>query len=823
MRDYSKKARTTSRVRGGELRCRVLAGLVLVLLFALPILTAGADAQGGANQASAPGPGGLRAAIASEARKQPDSPKPRPAPVEKLELATPEKVDWPTVVARLSRKMNRGVAVQKEADALFSEISAALREDQARVEDALKRRSPRALAHRAELHRVYAARVRLLDLVSPELRSRVLGAGPLGRRESRLELEIARLDLFFQTLAIPQGLRSIVSAFFDDPLVFLSRFAEMIFALLVFRFWRQWAKKGLPRARISVLSIRPRTDLHLRLARMLWYVQRLRGPVEWLALLYVASVKLDPGDLGELATLIGVVLFWVLLTRLGILVIDALGVGRDGRVEDRVRAIRRRSLRLGATWFLLTSLGLDLISRYVGEAALHAWASRLVTLLTLPLALTLIVWWQDEIRRRLEAASEDSEIARRLLKHQYGLLQYPMTAVSAVYLASARILRSLLRAASRFEIGRRWLAALLRREVEREHAESVTSGDLISEELERALLTPDETQVVGPYRDGLERLLAHVEKGRGGTIVILAERGGGIRSFLERARESIGPGMQIIRCPVEGVSSLQRVIRDEFALAEGADLEQELPACVEARGVKVIAFQDLHRIVRPCVGGLDGLERIAQVVGSLGDDVLCLVTLTHEAWTYVSRMLGDRAILHEVIELPAWSEDQIEKLIDGRCRQAGIEPDYRGLSFPRQYDENERATLLERNRSGYRRVLWELSSGNPEVAIRLFAKSLRVQRGGRVVVRLPQPASSTEMAAANLTTLLVLKVLMQTGVATIEDLRKSIRERTEVLQGVLTACLQNGWIEEEDERYEIAWSAYRRVKAVLIRRGLIIR
>jgi hypothetical protein len=207
----------------------------------------------------------------------------------------------------------------------------------------------------------------------------------------------------------------------------------------------------------------------------------------------------------------------------------------------------------------------------------------------------------------------------------------------------------------------------------------------------------------------------------------------------------------------------------------------------------------------------------------LGDEVLCLITITHEAWSYVSRMLGDRAVLHEVIRLPPWSEEQLERLIDGRCAQAGISPDYRELSFPRQYDESGSSTLVERNRAGYRRILWELSDGNPEVAIRLFADSLRERPGGRIVVRLPQQATSAALSSANLTTLLVLKVLMQTGVATVSDLERSIRERAEVIRGVLTACLQNEWVEQDRDRYEIAWPAYRRVKSTLIRRGLISR
>ena len=125
------------------------------------------------------------------------------------------------------------------------------------------------------------------------------------------------------------------------------------------------------------------------------------------------------------------------------------------------------------------------------------------------------------------------------------------------------------------------------------------------------------------------------------------------------------------------------------------------------------------------MGGLAGLDETSKISEGAGDDITWVVAVTRAAWPYISRARGDGASLQDILELPSWSEAQLEQLFEARCKAAEIEPDYRRLVFPRQFDDGERTTLDERNRFGFRRVLWELSDGNPEVALRLFCDSLR--------------------------------------------------------------------------------------------------
>ena len=337
------------------------------------------------------------------------------------------------------------------------------------------------------------------------------------------------------------------------------------------------------------------------------------------------------------------------------------------------------------------------------------------------------------------------------------------------------------------------------------------------------MLTPDEAVIDGPYRAGIERLQEIIRTNRGATVAVIAERGGGLSTFLNLLKDEVGESMRVVECPPGGPEKFTEAVADEFGLPREADLASELRPRLDAEGVRIVAVGNYHRIARPKLGGLEGMMRAAEISEAAGEDIVWVITLTRAAWPYIKGMLGDRAILQETIEIPAWSETQLEELFLARCRKAQIEPDYRRLVFPRQFDDAERATLEERNRSAFRRVLWELSDGNPEVAIRLFADSLRELPSGKLIVRLPQPAALNKIAAANQTTMLILKVLVQTEMATIDDLQKSIRAPRGSVTNSIVHCLQEGWVEAVYDHYQIKWSAYRTVKRVLVRQGLIAR
>ena len=758
---------------------------------------------------------------------EPDEPNEADASFDEAESARKEPLpvttDWSGRVNEIANQIRIGASGARAADALYRDLTAELWAYQDEVFEALRGRSPDALSQRDILDRMYDARMRLLEWVTPELRATMIGSGSRGMRELGNEIENAKLDFYFQTLAIPRGLRRIADDIRDSPLDDLARFIELLFGVIVFRVWRGWAKMGIPDARSRILAMRPLTDAHLRAARLLWYLQRFRSPLEWLALLIFVTAIYVPGDLKEVTTLLSVVILWFLLARFGLLLVDALASRSVDGPASQNAALRLRTLRIITAWILFTGLSLDLSSRYVGEGAIYAWLARAFSLLLVPILLLLLHGWRAEIIRRLGEEARHSNLARRLGKRQKGLGSYLNAAAGGVYLTGARLLQFSIRVMSGFEGGRKMVATLLRREVERDGQRESISEQRISEELRLRLLTSDGTIIDGPIRDGLERIEAIAKSDRGAMVAVLAERGGGMSDFLRVMKGDLGDCMRIVDCPPGGFESFREALTEEFGLNRTADLTVELRPRLDELGVRIIAVDNFHRVARPMMGGLAGLDETSKISEGAGDDITWVVAVTRTAWPYITRARGDGAILQDILELPSWSEAQLEELFEARCKAAEIEPDYRRLVFPRQFDDGERTTLDERNRFGFRRVLWELSDGNPEVAIRLFCDSLRELPDGKLIVRLPQPASTNTVANANLTTLLALRGLVECELASIDDLTASIRVPRLTVANAIAYCLQQGWVEEVYDHYQITWDWYRTIKRVLIRRNLIAR
>jgi hypothetical protein len=759
--------------------------------------------------------------IANSGPTEPDEPvesaTERPLPV------TPATKDWSDRVDDIATQIQMGMSEPEAADALYHELAAALWAYQDEVYEAMRDQSPDALKKRRILSEIYDARMRLLEWVTPELRATMIGGGSSGMREIEREYFNAKLHFYFQALAIPRGLRRIAEDVRESPLDDLWRLMELIFIVVIFRAWRRWAKNGIADARTHILEIQPRTNVHLHAARLLWYLHRFRGPLEWLTFFFIISAIYEPGDLEEVTTLVWVVILWLLLTRFGLLLVDAIASHSvDGPASENA-ALRLRSLRLITAWILFTGLSLDLSSRYVGEGAIYAWISRAFTLLLGPVLLLLLYWWRDEILRRLGEESHHSSTARRLARQKKGFGSYVNAAAGGIHLTGALLLQLSVRVLSGFDGGRKMVAMLLRREIERDgHRESL-SEKRISEELALQLLTPDDTVIDGPFHDGLLRIEALAKADRGAAVAVLAERGGGMSAFLRLLQKDLGDSMRIVDCPPGGTKGFREALADAFGLNHTADLSVELRPRLDELGVRVIAVDNFHRVARPMMGGLAGLDEAARISRGAGEDILWVIAVTRAAWPYISRIRGDGAVLQEVLELPSWSDSQLEELFEARCKAAGIEPDYRRLVFPRQFDDGERATLEERNRFGFRRVLWELSDGNPEVAIRLFCDSLRELPSGKLIVRLPQLASRSEVANSNLTTLLTLRCLIECEFATIDDLAASLQVPRRTVSNAIAYCLQEGWVEEVYDHYQITWDWYRTIKRVLIRRNLITR
>lgn len=856
-----------------------IAGFAPIIMFATAIWLVSGDSVLGQSPgleagqvAASPGSGG-----APSSEQSGRSASPAPSPEDEEPTAVPEvQADasdetpvtegglWAKALQDLIAGIEAGERTPEDADALYETLSNVLQVRRLRLRAALETaRSPDAsiagipepalvaptpgaavgeeiakvgapeLATEdqtvEELHgtmvELYRTRIALLDHVTSKRRGRVIGPGVTGFRELRGEIQSVLLGFRFSAISMRQDIDKWPERLQKNPLSVLMRFVQLIVALMAFRWWRRWAPIGIMRAREKLLEARPRRRGNLRLARFLWYVDRVRHPLEWLAFLAaLLFVVLDDSPFFEyLAKAPWSVVLWVLLSWFVVAFLNTVAARGAAGLTGETARLRLGSFTLVATWIVLLGLGLDLAAEHAGRGTIYNWVWFLFEALALPLLVLLTVLWRPHVFQSLDAEPRLPPSIERRLEHRRGLKSWITTSIAGLYLIGLRLQEGFLEIVSQTDWGGRILANLYSRQLESESGQRTDDAQPISRELHDQLIVGEGKIVEKFARQTLLRLVEWVESGHGGEAVIIAERGGGKTTLLQRLASRIDDRALIIDCPYGGYESF----REAFAKALGLPGQEASPETFGRRlidsDIRVVALDNCHRLTRPIKDGLKDFDRVADLVRAIWGDILWLTTFDLSAFSYVYHLRGDLMVLGEVIRLPPWTAEELDDLIDLRCARAGIIPDFTKLVLTRQDDDTGQATAAERNRSDFIRFLWNASAGNPSVTLRLWAGSLVAPEDGRCRVRLPAQAATAKLDSLNTMELFVLRVIAQCELASLQDIAQGLRIPETQARAAVNAMSQHGLIEELDGLYRISWPWWRMVTHELERKNLLPR
>ena len=222
------------------------------------------------------------------------------------------------------------------------------------------------------------------------------------------------------------------------------------------------------------------------------------------------------------------------------------------------------------------------------------------------------------------------------------------------------------------------------------------------------------------------------------------------------------------------------------------------------------------------VGGFSAMRALFEIVGRLGEKYFWLLTFHLPAWAYLSRLqrLLKVHLFHHVLEVPSMTESQLRQLVVGRTQAAGFRVDFnalvRGGALSGDVDgELERATVA------FFRVLAEASLGNPAVAMRLWAESLKVTEQGVVQVRMGKALREDLAEGLGEPELFLLSAIrMQDGLsegelASVNNMNAAaVRSSLQVLRG-------RGFLERGRIRLRVNLRQQARITRTLWRRNLL--
>lgn len=678
-----------------------------------------------------------------------------------------------------------------------------------------------------ELHAIvvtlYNTRISLLEYVTPALRRRVTGLSFKGFRELIAELELIYLDFRYQSLWIPARVAQWPDLLKAHPGSFAVGILKLLLALLVFRWWRRWAPTGLIQLQERLLAIRPRQRLNLRLARFLWYLNRVRPPLEWLALLAVFATVVDVPFSDEVEGWFGTVAQWILLAWFTVVLLNAMVARRAAGLTGRTARIRLTSFVLVVGWLVLLGLGLDLSAEYGGRGTIYSWVWPLFGTLGLPLLLVIMTLWRGEIFDQLETEPRLPSGIERTLEHQRGPKSLLGAARGGLYLIYLRLRHEFFEAISGHEFGRRFRANLETRDMLRESKRLMDRGEPIPPELRQRLIVGTGSVIDKVARTEFLQLVELAEAGYGGLAFVVAERGGGKTTMMRRLETRFDSQVLFLDCPLGGYEAFHQTLAGALGLnAQEASVESLKRQLVQT-GIRIIAVDNYHRLRRPMKGGNEASKRVGTLIVGVGSNLLWVATIDRAAWQYIRHARDQLMEQLTVLQLSDWTEDQLGDLLKLRCAEADIDPDFGKLRLQRLSDTSGQETAVERNRLGFSRFVWNTARGNPGVALRLFANSLVVIGDGGIEVRLPLRPPAAELMEFQILSLLVLRVIAQCELATADEIAKCLDLPKSQIGLVTAALFRRGYIEQVDNHYHLSWTWFRTVTDVLARKNLLPR
>lgn len=666
------------------------------------------------------------------------------------------------------------------------------------------------------------ARLRLLALASPAEQQAIRGFGAEGSRQARRELQQIELEVRYHLLALPRVARRRVADLWASPLPLAFGLLQLVLLVAVFRWWRRHAEALLESVRLSWERARPETWLTRGVATVLWYVERARGPLEWL--LFAAALFQILGLLGELPELryVWIVIQWLLLGGLAVRLLDA-AASRD-RAYGTTAKLRLRSLRLIGVAVIGVGLILGLTAESVGRGAIYAWVSGTAWFLTIPVAVLLVLWWRPTVLRLAKHHRSPPPVLAWVAAQQSGVASYPAAAVGGVYLLGDGLYRSALRRLADLPATKGLVTYLSRRELERRaQVEAETPASTRLSRAAYARLDPEgpSDQLVLSVAEPTLKLLRGRLGGSGPRRItaVVGERGLGKSTLLRRLVTTSPDDADLVTaaCPVGG--DLDRALREALALPADAGRDAIVDA-LRDRAPALVILDDVHRTVRPAVGGLAGLDRLLALASDVGGATSWVLAFGAEAFQHVRQVRAERATFDEVLFLAPWSPAQVVELTRLRSRAADLAPRYDGLVVPRQLGSSSYRTGRYHTERDFCRLLSDYANGNPAVALHFFRESL-VERAGTVFVRLFQSPSAAPLDDLPASVAYVLRALHQLEVAREEDVVACTELRAAEVADALRLARSRGYVEPVDGSIRLSLHWYRAVDFALQRRHLL--
>ncbi len=293
-----------------------------------------------------------------------------------------------------------------------------------------------------------------------------------------------------------------------------------------------------------------------------------------------------------------------------------------------------------------------------------------------------------------------------------------------------------------------------------------------------------------------------------GSVVLVGRTGMGKSTTLRLLQQELEGSMVVgdLRTKITRPAEVIGWLADTFDLRPRPGTEQELIQQLRDAPQDAVAIDNCHNLFLRQVNGFSGWEAFVRVVNETCDRIFWVLTIGQAAWEYLNNVAGRVHYFRRLIPLPAWSEDQIRTLIMQRMRRARF-----GVSFSEllvtQVEGLSVAAQLGRTSSGYFRLLWDLSGGNPRLAGHFWLDSLVPQPDRRLVrVHLFNTPHLEELEQLTDEILFILTAVTEHQDLSVHEAAGVTNLSLDFCKFAVKLCLEEGYLEQTrgGDRYRLS-------------------
>ena len=404
-----------------------------------------------------------------------------------------------------------------------------------------------------------------------------------------------------------------------------------------------------------------------------------------------------------------------------------------------------RSVRVFTRYLLAVVLVLELTALLVGKGSIYRVTARFSWWAALPFLLYYLQLWRPHIQRaywKQLGQREEGRLARLVKGSERRFYGVFVIGVAFAVVAAARVAAFARRYLSSLDATKKLLAFFFRRQVEKhaqqegrillrrhglpdELLDSFPMGPLPPSDGPRRLALMDEIRELfetwrKDHSDGSAAIVGSAGMGKTTTLLMLEQELG--TPVLH------GEARVKITNPAKVVSWLAEV----FNISPRPTSERDLVRRIREEPHQVVALDACHNLFLRQVGGFRGWECLLRVVNETCDNVFWFLAFNHAAHDYLQQISGRVQYLRRVFHLPRWTEDELRRDIMQKMRRARHGVSFSDLVVTRLQGLSTSAQA-GRTSSGYFRMLWDFTDGNPRLASHFWLDSLVPRQEERAV------------------------------------------------------------------------------------------